>query len=583
MTESSMREPDRTGPRQLRNAAGVAIPVDHVIDIPEQLTAERFWPLIEVPDGWAEIVAQGGDAGVSPWNRRLIRRAFFGADLELPAKTRRFHDGLLRMRDTLGARIETGMPAFAIADDIPYAPIVRGWPADHSHSDRYFPRRMHDWILNDLYPSYVLTRDRRFLERMEEMLAFLQYSQYDAEGNNRFTSACYPDEFRVLKESGQSRSWRGGWDFVFDWQWRDAEGYVWQRHEPDHHVCAEVAVAFIRGFETTGRADYLEAAAEFVYHQIPRYGFHTGLWRSRRYYWSEYNPSGPGNPTDDAVVNVQGLVAHACAMVGYYKRDARLLEYARGLLWYIAREFAANGYLYYFGAESGLQMPSTLDYDLVALSPALIAVPYLLKSGASMEEELTALEETLDRHFAEYTGPRARYLGIDAPEYARMHKLARPIEPRQGDGRMWRIATFVQATGHPLDHPLFFDPLPSSFSMMQPLELNMAVMRPSGPSGNEWTPDERCDRTYRLTGGALAAGLRIPFSLERGDVVRIRYDIEWPDSGPSWPLSPSKLIIRSNGQEHAITAVASSPDTLLTETEQSFMTVGARLFFPFLD
>ncbi|HEY6737491.1 MAG TPA: hypothetical protein VI076_01465, partial [Actinopolymorphaceae bacterium] len=315
---------------------GRPVPVTNVEDVSEQMTPKAFWsrlPEVRLDD---EVRRR------SLWSYPLFRRHYFGLDLGLPKRIWDFHTSLPHFDRTLGVEVDLANPAVhnVIADDIRYQPIVHAHPpTTGSYSKLYYPRRVFDWLNSDFLPAYAMTQDARIGERMTQLLDFLAFSQYDENGHNEFTATYFPEEHQKAKERGWTKEWIGSWDYVYDWEWLDAYGYFWRLHSGDHHVCADIAANLVRAYELTGRETDLNAARLFVERMIPLYGWHSGVWEGRRYYWTEYNPAGPSNPDRDATDNVQALVAHAVASVGFYEKDRRKLEYARGLLWYMVREW----------------------------------------------------------------------------------------------------------------------------------------------------------------------------------------------------------------------------------------------------
>src|SRR5690606_13070806 len=139
----------------------------------------------------------------------------------------------------------------------------------------------------------------------------------------------------------------------------------------------------VNSYELYNDPSYLKMARDFVYNQIPRYGFHKGVWNGEVYYWTEYNPSGAedGKPVNDSTDNVIALVADAVAKVGYHEQDpvlrSQLLEYARGLLWYMVREFTTDGRFYYDGAENPINTRKSVSHDLASVLHSYIALAYL--------------------------------------------------------------------------------------------------------------------------------------------------------------------------------------------------------------
>ncbi len=289
-----------------------------------------------------------------------------------------------KQKDVLGHTVSKEIGNYVVADDIPFQPILRG----HGHySNKYYPRRMGDYALTFL-KAYYLSKDKNYKKRFLDMIEYLIYSQFKKDGYNQFINQfCNKENYSCLPvdKKVDVSAWEGGFDFLFDWNWKDGYGYQWKLHEPDHHVNSINALALVKGFELTNNKKYLNSAYNFVYNQIPRYGYHTGIWNKKRYYWTEYNPSGEANPTDDATDNVQSLVAHIVAVVGYYTKDVRMLEYARGLLWYNLREITMDSRWFYDGAENKMNARRSVSHDSTTLKSAIEALPYLIKAGMEVK------------------------------------------------------------------------------------------------------------------------------------------------------------------------------------------------------
>ena len=561
-----------------RDAFGRPVPVSEVEDLGERLSPEEFWNRVPVPAGLKARVEAGAAASQSVWANPLIRRFFFGADLTLPQRVYTRHTSMPRLEKTLGVKVPPGGPHYAIAEDIRFNPIVRAHPAGTgTYSPYYYPRRMHDWVTGDFHPAYVLTRDPWFMQRMQELLDFLLFSQYDAEGNNEFTSTYFPEEFARLQQKGLTKEWRGGWDYLFDWEWLDGYGYKWNLHEPDHHVNSQIAVAMVRAYEVTGDEKFLDAAWEFVYHQVPRYGWHTGVWNGRRYYWTEYNPSGQENPVMDATDNIQALVSHAVAMVGYYRQDPRLLEYARGLLWYLVREFTTDGRWYYDGAENPINQRRAVSHDMATLLPALGALPYLLKAGLALEPEIEGLSEALEWYVLSDQG-------VADLRFGKAYKLAHPV----GDGQTWRITTYFHLPQLPVSGLHISDSLPrAEEGFVRPDEVLVRLSRVTPPQGSDphWRLDPEADVVYRFEGSALQDGISVsvPFALAPGDLVRMSYEVVRSGEETERPnLSASLVRMQISGMVwQSLLAQTPPAQWDLKLTDETFVTIGAAIAFPF--
>lgn len=363
----------------LHDAFGGKIEVTNVVDDGKSIPAAQFWSFFKPTKKLGKAV--------NPWTNPVVRTYFFGRywTNEGPPDPVKGSEDLLALphdKGMLGKEVDPKRPLL-IADDIPYHPIMRRWV---NYSSRYYPRRMHDWIVGSFQPAYLLTRKEAYKARIKEMLDYLLYSQYQSDGHNQFTEQFYDDDYAKLVQNGNAKRWRGGWDYLFDWQWDDGYGYHWNLHEPDHHVGSNMALAMLEGWQMFNDQKYFKAADEFFTYQLPQYGFHSGIWNGHTYYWTQYDRSGsPKSPTS-ATDNIQALVARTAAMLGYYKKDPVLLEYARGLLWYIVREYKTDGRWYYDGAENPMNPRRYKSHDSVVLNDALSALCYLLKAGMPVDE-----------------------------------------------------------------------------------------------------------------------------------------------------------------------------------------------------
>ena len=373
--------------KTLTDAFGYPFEVKEVVDMSDPMSAKKFWSLIK-PAG------KPGKS-INPWLNPVVRNYFFGRywTHEGAADPIKGSDDLLRLphrTGLLGKQVLPSLP-LVIADDIPFQPIMRPHAADGRYSKRYYPRRMHDWIVGSFQPAFLLTGKKAYENRINEILSFLLYSQYQPDGHNQFVKDFYPEDYSKIMNNGDAKRWRGGWDYLFDWEWLDGYGYQWSLHEPDHHVGANMALAMLQGWQLSGDDRYFRSAEEFFTYQLPEYGFHSGVWSGHRYYWTQYGRSGSPKSGTSATDNIQALVARTAAMLGYYKKDPVLLEYARGLLWYQVREFKTDGRWYYDGAENPINGRRYVSHEGVVLNDALSTLVYLIKAGISVDEFMEPL------------------------------------------------------------------------------------------------------------------------------------------------------------------------------------------------
>lgn len=370
--------------KTLYDGFGYPFQVTEVADIEDPISPEKFRALIKP--------SRKPGKSTNPWLNPVVRSYFFGrywtyGDAADPIKSA---DELLALPHDVGllGKEVNDLRPLVIADDIPFHPIIRGW---HKYSSRYYPRRMQDWIVGSFQPAFLLTGKKVYEERIREMLSFLLYSQYQSDGHNQFVKDFFPEDYKKILQSGNAQRWRGGWDYLFDWEWQDAYGYQWSLHEPDHHVGSNMALAMLQGWLLTGDKKYFQSAEAFFTYQIPEYGFHSGVWKNHKYYWTQYDRSGSPRSGTSATDNIQALVARTAAMLGYFKKDPVLLEYARGLLWYLVRELKTDGRWYYDGAENPMNLRRFKSHESVVLNDALSTLAYLIKAGMPVDEFIEPL------------------------------------------------------------------------------------------------------------------------------------------------------------------------------------------------
>jgi len=536
--------------RPLTDVWGRALEVSGVVDIGEQIPPNEFWNRFIPPKNYPRP-----ERPVNPWVESAVRSYFFGKiPLDAPGSSDRYL-GLPRRGGLLGKTARPELP-LVVADDIPHFPILR----DHGEfSSTYYPRRMGDWILDGFGPAFILTGDERYLRRIADFADFLLYSQYQEDGSNRFVQDFYPGDHEELKAGGPARSWRGGYDYLFDWEWPDAYGYRWRLHEPDHHVCSLYVGAMIRAWHLTGDKRYLRSAEEFFYNQVPRYGFHTGIWKDRRYYWTEYNPSGPGNPTRDATDNVNALVAGAAAILGYEKNDQRLLEFARGLLWYCVREWTTDGRWYYDGAENPLNARRAESHDLVVIDQGMSAVGYLVKAGWPVGELAGPFNETIQWH-------RENTTFLEKSAFFQGWK-AFIGEPKAGNSVV--VVEYIHVTSPAVKELMLDDPIFADLKAATAVRVGRLA-----PHGEGWKSDE----TGRLMFNPETPGpVAIPPGVGLGEIVRLEFT--WPVRKAELALRPAILKAQVAGRG-AMSKVCSTIPTGLRVNAENLPTFGAAVHLP---
>ncbi|MFD0958473.1 hypothetical protein [Paenibacillus chungangensis] len=563
------------------------IPVTDVEDIREELVPADFWT--KFPTSELDIP----DASV--WSQDVLRNFFFGPSLNLEIEYPLSISETVASRDQsipeldglLGQPVGSG-PSLAIAGDIPHRPFMK---SHFYHSDRYYPRRPSDHLLKEYFPAYVLTGDASFKERAQEIIAFMDYSQWKEDGSNAFVEDFYPEEYSPRPE------WAGGWDFLFDWRWTDASGYTWELHEPDHHVLSSAAMSLMYAYEMLeADEDYLDMASTFFYHQVPRYGFHKGVWNNRAYYWTEYNPSGGelDVPANDAIDNIQALVAAGIAMAAYYETDEQLkrqyLEFARGLLWYLVREYAYDGRFYYYGAEIPNNKDRAVSHDRAVLIPAYLAMVYMYKSGMDISDLLEGFSDVEEEY-------NEMWAFLQNRSWMKVFKL---YDGTPAPNETLTFTTYAQITNDGLQDARFKDIISASdFHVPAQLNVRMSKVLPPAAEQPYWSIDPEHDIVWTVSSEELQEGVSVPFELEKWDIVKISYELTALDSFNrleaqdtdaelfGWNIDSANraLFIRSTSgsggnRPHAQTM----PLRLsLSLNADNFLSYSARLLFPLED
>ncbi|MEN6315873.1 MAG: carbohydrate binding domain-containing protein, partial [Clostridiaceae bacterium] len=569
----------------LINCDGEVIPVTEVEDINEQLPPVEFWSRMPETDL--------NRPTSTVWSQSIFKDFFFGSiegeadyiKFTLPQWIKDRDDQLPVLSSSIGVTVDPSIP-LAKAGDIQYQPFVGAW---QSYSNKYYPRRMQDYLLQ-YNPSYILTGETAFRTRAEELLEFLKMSQWTSEGSNLFASTYFPSEYTPHPE------WYGGWDYLFDWNWTDGYGYTWSLHEPDHHINSLIASTLVNSYQVYGDTDYLRMAKEFVYNQIPRYGFHKGVWNNETYYWTEYNPSGLslGNPVNDATDNIVAFVAGAVAKVAYYETDETLkkqmLEYARGLLWYMTRELETDGRWYYNGSENPINLNNKrISHDYHCLYQSFIAMVYLYKAGV----DINTLMQRFGSALQSYMDMWGYY---QRKAYMQVVKIYDGVpEPNT----TLKFSTFVQVTGENLNQVRFSDTISSDFVKPEAINLRIShVLSPDAANPN-WTVDPDRDTVLEVTPEQLEEGVIIPFPMNKWEVFKLTYELTTKptfdrtaaadeDSALfAWVLDESSnaTFIRSTS---GTTGYAENSFTLplsmqMNINSANFLSFGARYLFPFTE
>lgn|GEM_PF-6472236 len=548
-------------PNTVIDGWGHPVPVSDVVDIIDPLTPEEFWAKVPAAPYDSDTAAR------SLWSLPLLRRHFLTVNTALPAATHALHAGMPVLDHTLGAQVDIDDPAQrqVVAGDIPHRPVMTAHPwTTATYSDRYYPRRMGDFLLNDFQPAFLpataLSADPRLAARRDEILAYLHFSQFTEDGGNGFTEQYFPDWHAEALASGLTRRWAGGWDYLFDWEWPDAYGYRWQLHEPDHHVGSQMAQSMVRAFEQTGDRSHLEAARRFVWNQFPRYGFHSGVWEGRRYQRTEYNPTGPDEPVRDATDNVVALCSVAAAMVGHHLDDRRMLEFARGMLWYCVREWTTDGRWYYDGAENPLNGRRAVSHDMAVLPQVMTTIAYLTASGVPLDREIDVVTEAYEFYLVNYA-----YEPMAHVRYGQLVKLDPAPSPRS-DGQ--RLVSFLTAN-QTASSFTFADGQPEAAGHRGRLRLVASVLQPPASAGGRWRPTPGRTAEREVFAADLTRGVALPLATAPGDLVRLVVDHR---PAGSVALTPSTIdYVDSSSTARHLTAIVSDPAFPTTVTEETFV------------
>ncbi len=464
------------------------------------------------------------------WAESFFRTSFFGITdygevsgyvFNLPEKIKTRDDTLPQMEGLLGASAQNG-PELAIATDIEFNPFMR---AHGNYAKTYYPRREADYLKTDYVPSYVLTGDEYFKTRGTELVNFMKFSQWQPDGSNAFTKKYYTNHSNPDEAYAPHPEWRGGFDYLFDWQWHDGSGntrYMWDYHETDHHVCSLLVSNILNAYEVFDLDDsVLDMAREFVYYQVPRYGFHSGEWDGHTYYWTEYNPSGEGNPVIDAVDNIQALVASVVATVAYYEENpvlkAQYLEYVRGLLWYMVREFESEDRWFYIGAEYiGANDGPNVSHDAVCYSASWRALAYLYRAGGDVSDLLPRFEEI----------NRISNLTLGSLQRKRYVQVAKVYDGEPKYGNSIKFTSFINVTTNDLENARFSDTIPEyGFVTPVTMEVRISHLLPPTATCDDWTIDPNEDVVYIVTPTQLKDGINIPFTLKYGEQYKVSYSL----------------------------------------------------------
>lgn len=411
----------------------------------------------------------------------------------------------LRMEKTIGVNAERGKGY--IAGDIRYNPIVSiyGYPQCES----LFPNNSNAEVLQAWGRDYLLTGDAEGLAGLRNCVDFVLYAQYDEHGYNAFLDDTGQMQFENRRGNPD---WAYGWPYM-NFDWPDGFGYDWKAFESFHHTTP--AYPLVKAYEITGDERCLEAARLWLEHQLPRYGPNGGVyeveWNGHKAYWTGYNPMPPAGSDMDAVDNIQTLLAEPLAAAGYHTKDPWMLERARGLLWYVCRELAADGEWYYMSIDSTRYGLMHRSHQISVAEPGMNAIAYLEAAGIDCTEiKYWFLRGVLlQRSWA-------------APsKWGFPHCLVKllPAEPLPHDasanGREIEFLDYFKAHHCDLKRVVLRDTIPEGFVV--PDQLALTIDGPGGRVEKSVTPDE------------LAAGILLNDDCKPGQAFAVRHTLQVED------------------------------------------------------
>ena len=425
-----------------------------------------------------------------------------------------------RLAKTIGVKAERGKGF--IAGDIRYSPVVSMYAYPQCPS--LFPCNSNCKVLEAWCKDYLLSGDAEALEGLRNCVEFVLWAQYDENGYNAFL-----DETGQMEFDGQQgdAAWAYGWPYM-NFDWPDGFGYTWQAFESFHHTTP--AFPLVKAYEITGDQRCLEAARNWLEHQLPRYGPNDGVyeveWRGQKAYWTGYNPMPPVGTDNDGVDNIQTLLAEPLAAVGYHTKDAWMLERARGLLWYVCRELDVDGEWYYMSIDSAKYGLMHRSHMLAVVGPGLNAIAYLEAAGVDCSEiKAYFLRGTLLYH--SWAAPS---------KWNFTYCLAKllPEKPLPNDassnGREVQFLDFVKVYHAELREVALKDTIPAGFAA--PQRLRLAI---DGPRGS---------RTQSVTPAELAEGVLLADDCRPGDAFEVRYTLKVQDITKVTAATKPQVILR---------------------------------------
>lgn len=540
---------------------------------------------------WSKIPAAGLQPPTAPvWESDLLRRHFFGLDgyyylnYYTPLNNKIAQARIPYRAETVGVSAGPGDPAAVRAGDLPYN--VTASP-DGPNNEYYAGGNQSS--VGTYATLYALTGEQPFLDRAEELMQFSDYSQYQPDGDNPFVRLNYPDEWQRLLDTGRNVQFRGGWDYKFNYNWTNVYGYTYPKHSPDGHVNAQIGARMLHLYPYADDAPgLLDAVYDFAYNQIPRNGFNYGVYKDRAYYWFGYGPSTTGvpndarNPLGDGTDNINAAKAHVFAKLGYLRNDPKMLELARGLLWYLAREYEYDGAFYYDSAENPLNRTrAVLDqsHEVMMVWDAMHAFAYLQQAGVDIGPEEAVWTEALDT-----TVDTALWYQGD-----RYIKALKAYDGAPQPNSPLTIATYVQAIGDgPYTNVKWFDRLGDNMVVPATLNVRISKIVPPSASESDWTVDPSRDVVYEVSPDDMEIdGVVIPWTLAQGDIYRIAYTAA---TGPHFdrnvdtmPNAGAAFYLNGGAGGKLEIAEAMAPPLLLdlNVNASNLLSFPAQLYFPF--
>ncbi|TNJ64375.1 hypothetical protein FE784_20620 [Paenibacillus hemerocallicola] len=540
---------------------------------------------------WSKIPAAARQTMTAPvWESELLRRHFFGLDgyyylnYYTPLNNKMSQARIPYLEHTVGVSAATGAPSTVRAGDLPY-----NVTASPDGPNREYYAGGNQSSVGTYATLYTLTGEQPFLDRAEELMQFSHYSQYKSDGDNPFVRIHYPDEWQRLLDTGRNVQFRGGWDYKFNYNWTNVYGYTYPKHSPDGHVNAQIGGRMLHLYPyADDAAGVLNAVYEFAYNQIPCNGFNYGVYKNRAYYWFGYGPSTTGipndarNPLGDGTDNINAAKAHVFAKVGYLRNDPKMLELARGLLWYLAREYEYDGAFYYDSAENPLNKTrAVLDqsHETMMVWDAMHAFAYLKQAGVDIGAEEAVWKEALDT-----TVDSALWYQGD-----RYIKALKAFDGTPAPNSQFTIATYLQAIGDgPYTNVKWFDKLGSNMVVPQSLNVRISKVVPPSATESDWTVDPGRDVVYAVTPDSMANdGIVLPWMLQKGDIYRVVYTATtgsgFDRNADTMPNAGAAFYLNGGSGGKLEIAEAMAPPMLidLNVNASNLLSFPAQLYFPF--